>query len=482
MMKNLAKYAQNIISDSGVNYGDIRIQRNEVQEIYVQDRSIKLLNSGIDEGFGVRVLHNNKWGFASHSGLNKNELRKIAKEATKIAIESSRLSGKDITLADKPVYRDGFFKTAIKIDPFDIPISEKLNLAFSINDILLKSPIIKKAVVYFIFVRRHQFFISTEGDFIETITYTTGAEYRAYAVDKGDMQGRSFQMFPMNKGYEHIESLKLIENAERVREESIEKLYAEEPSEGKKDLILAPSHLALTIHESVGHATELDRVLGYEQNFAGGSFATPEKLGKFRYGSKLVNFIGDNTLKGGLATTGWDDEGVKGKKWYIVKEGILNDYSSTREVAPSIGEKHSRGSARAQDYANIPINRIPNLLLAPGKEKVSPDDLIADTKDGIFIDGMGSFSIDQQRLNFQFGGDLFYEIKNGKKVRPLKNVIYHSITPKFWGSLVGLTDKRFWMPYGVLNCGKGEPEQIAKMTHGAPYTKFSKVDVGRGKK
>jgi len=481
-MKDFAKYGQDIISNMGVNYGDIRVQRKETQEILIQDRSIKFLNSSVDAGFGIKLLKNGRWGFASHSGLNKKNIIKMAKDAKEIAYESGKLRGKDVKLAPEPVYGNGFFKTKIEIDPFDVPIADKLNLALSVNDILLKSPIIKKAIVYLIFVRKQQFFASTDGSFIENIVYTSGAEYIAYAVDKGDMQERSFQMFPMNKGYEHIKSLKLIENAERVREEAIEKLNGAEPKEGKKDLILSPSHLALTIHESVGHATELDRVLGYEQNFAGGSFATPEKLGKFRYGSKLVNFIGDNTLKGGLATTGWDDEGVKCQKWYIVKNGILVDYSSTREVAPLIGAKRSRGSARAQNYAGFPINRIPNLLLAPGKKRVTPDDLIADTKNGIFIDGMGSYSIDQQRLNFQFGGDMFYEIKNGKKIRVLKNVIYHSITPRFWGSLVGITDNRFWQPYGVLNCGKGEPEQVARMTHGAPYAKFAKVSVKRGKK
>ncbi|MEA1972016.1 MAG: TldD/PmbA family protein, partial [Candidatus Cloacimonadota bacterium] len=220
------------------------------------------------------------------------------------------------------------------------------------------------------------------------------------------------------------------------------------------------------------------RVLGWEADFAGISFATPEKLKNYQYGSKLVNFSGDNTLEAGLATAGYDDDGVPGQKWSIIKDGILNEYGTTRETAPFIGESMSRGCNRATYYYDIPINRIPNLYLEPGKEKLSPQDLISDTEDGIYIEGRGSFSIDQHRVNFQFGGDMFWEIKNGKKTRPLKKIIYKSNNPEFWNSVDAICDKRFWEPFGVTNCGKGQPMQVGRMTHGASPTRFRNIRVG----
>jgi len=232
------------------------------------------------------------------------------------------------------------------------------------------------------------------------------------------------------------------------------------------------------MHESVGHPTELDRVLGWEADFAGISFATPEKLKNYRYGSKIVNLSGDNTLEGGLATAGFDDDGVPGQKWSIVKDGILNEYGTTRETAPFIGEQQSRGCNRATYYYDFPINRIPNLYLEPGKKTLTPQELISDTEDGVYIEGQGSFSIDQHRENFQFGGDMFWEIKNGKKIRPLKKIIYKSNNPEFWNSVDAICDKRFWKPYGVINCGKGQPMQAGRMTHGASLTRFRNIRVG----
>jgi TldD protein len=302
------------------------------------------------------------------------------------------------------------------------------------------------------------------------------------AVENGESQTRSFQTHPKNAGYEHILELRLLDHADRVANEAVEKLKAPEPDEAIRDLVLDPSHLALTIHESVGHATELDRVLGYEANYAGRSFATTEKLGRYRYGSPLVNFVADNTLPGGLATTGYDDEGVECQRWDIIREGILVGYSTTREVARFIGESRSRGSARADGFASFPIGRIPNLCLMPGKTSATPEDLASEVKDGILIVGEGSFSIDQMRLNFQFGGDGFWEIKNGKRTRMLKNVLYWGITPQFWNSLDGLSDERFRGTHGFVTCGKGEPSQWGRMTHASPWARFRKVKTGRGRR
>ena len=481
-MKELALYAMEILKGRGVDYADIRITRYNYESFIVQDLSPKLVNVEETYGFGIRVLYDGAWGFASSSRVDKKEIEKIAKRALDIAKSSSMARGDfRVKLASEPVHVDKYL-TPIEIDPFSIPVEEKLNLLLKINETMLKVKEIVKAISRMQFRRREQIFASTEDSLIETIIYTSNASYTAFAVGNNDTQTRSFQDYPLNAGYEHIKKLGLIENAERIAEEARMKLYAEEPDEEVLDLVLDPAHLSLTIHESVGHPTELDRVLGYEANFAGRSFATPEKLGKFRYGSPLVNFIADNTLSGGLATTGYDDEGVECQKWYIVKEGILVGYSTTREVAPLIGEVRSRGSARADNFYSFPINRIPNLYLAPGNEKATPEELIQDVKRGIYIEGRGSYSIDQMRLNFQFGGDLFYRIENGKKTKMLKNVIYQSITPEFWNSLDGLTDERFWEPRGFLTCGKGEPIQSAQMTNGAPYARFRKIKTGRGRR
>jgi TldD protein len=263
-----------------------------------------------------------------------------------------------------------------------------------------------------------------------------------------------------------------------VADQAVEHLRAPECPGGVFDLVLDPHNLALTIHESVGHATELDRVLGYEESLAGRSFATPEKLDRMSYGSPLVNFVADNTLPGGLATHGFDDEGVTGQRWHIVEDGMFRGYSTGREVAAEMGYDRSRGSCRADHWSSIPIVRIPNLSLAPGRHPLTPEELIEDTKDGIYIEGRGSFSIDQMRCNFQFGGDAFWRIKDGKLAHMLKNVTYQSMTTDFWGSCDAICDQRFWVPNGVLNCGKGDPMQVSQMTHGAAPARFKGITVG----
>ncbi len=480
-MKYLCSEAINTAESFGVDYADIRIINQRDQMIMMLDMSPKQINDEETIGFGIRVMKNGAWGFASSSVLNKENINSIVKEAFQIAIASAKTKEKKgIIFAFEPVHKD-IFRTPIKIDPFDIDVSDKIQLLLEINKRILKVKYIAKAFSRLRVTRRDQFFASTEDSFIETDIYTVNAGYTAISVKGGDSQDRSFQDYPLNKGYEHIKSLKLLENAERIAEEAVMKIDADFPKEGKKDLILDPSHLSLTIHESVGHATELDRVLGYEANFAGRSFVTTEKRGNFHYGSEKVNFIADNTLPGGLATTGYDDEGVECQRWDIIKDGIFVDYSSSREVAPLIGEKRSRGSARADGYYNMPINRIPNLCLMPSDEDTTPEDLISDVDNGIFIEGRGSFSIDQMRLNFQFGGDVFYEIKNGKKGKMLRDVIYQSITPEFWDSMDGISGNNYWEPRGFRTCGKGEPRQVAQMTNGAPYARFRNVDVLRGK-
>jgi TldD protein len=297
-------------------------------------------------------------------------------------------------------------------------------------------------------------------------------------VGNSDVQTRTYDTWGRHAGWEFILEADLPGNAARVGREAAEKLRAEELPEGEYDLILDPEHLALTMHESIGHATELDRVLGYEADFAGTSFATTEKLGNFRYGSPQVNIVADNTVPEYLASLGCDDEGVPGQRWDIIRGGILAGYATGREVAGRIGEIRSRGSCRAEGWWVPPIVRIPNLGLEPGRGRLA--DLIADTADGIYIQGRGSFSIDQQRLDFQFGGDMFWRVRNGRVTALLKNVLYRSRTPVFWNACDAVCGPEDFRALGLPGCGKGQPMQRGMMTHFSSPARFRRITVGRG--
>jgi len=476
-MKEIAQWAVEAMSAEGVDYGDARLRQTDREIIMTQNDALRYVDNFTELGIGVRVLVKGRWGFAATPFLTKEDIRKTVKKAVAIAKAASVVVQEPIKLTqDKPAR--GVFKTKIEKDPFDIPLGEKAGMLIAAYEKMAARKAIKRVSGRMYFRRMHQYFLSTEGADLENLVYTSAATYNATAVGQGDFQTRGLPEYPKNAGFEWIESLNIVDRADEVAEDVMKKLSADRGPAGKKDLILLPSHLCLTIHESVGHPTELDRVLGWEANFAGTSFATPEKRNQFRYGSPLVNFVADNTLEGGLATWGNDDDGIVGKRWPIIKDGILVNYGTTRDTAHFIGDAESMGCNRADSYASQPINRIPNLSLEPGKEPLSLDELIADTEDGILIDGMGSFSIDQRRYNFQFGGDMFYEIKKGKITKPLKDVIYQAITPEFWNACDAVCDKRFWEPYGVLNCGKGEPSQTQQMTHGSAPARFRNIAVG----
>lgn len=482
-MKDLAERAVEAARLAGADYADSRVLTILDQTVQVEDLSPKFIGDRHDAGIGVRVLKDGAWGFASISRVDKRSAEKAAKEAVAVAKASGLAASREkITLAPEPAH-SGRYETKVAIDPFSIPIDEKTAMLLRINETMLKVKGIVKTEARTRVIRRHQFFVSSEGSDIETLITSVNAEYTAVAAAKGDSQTRSLLDFPLNKGWEHILSRKMEEQAGRIAEEAVAKLSAAYPEEGPTDLILDPAHLALTIHESVGHATELDRVLGYEANFAGTSFVTLDKKEQgFKYGSDLIHFVADNTMEGGLATTGWDDEGVACQKWDIIKNGMFKNYSSTREVAMRAGYNRSFGSGRADSYASMPINRIPNLCLMPGDKEISPEELMAGVEKGICIEGRGSWSIDQRRLNFQFGGDAFYEIRNGKKIRMLRDVIYQSVTPNFWGAVDGVSGAKWWEPRGFQNCGKGEPMQVAQMTNGAPWIRVRNIRVSRGKK
>ena len=463
----------------GAEYADIRIHKTISEQIFLRNLSLKNCQKGEVHGYGIRVFQNGAWGFAHSNIFTRAEIEKTVKRAHQISKQSAKVAhGKGLTLATERGYIDTYV-TPHQIDPFTIPLSEKVELMMEVNKTMLNFAEIKLANFMFECQKDEKLFASTLGTRLNITTIFVDPTFTATAVADGDSQSRSFSLGGQAKGWEYVLGLNLADKAVQVAEEAIMKVHADSlGAEERRDLILDPGHMALTMHESVGHPTELDRVLGWEADFAGISFATPEKLGNFQYGSKIVNFVADNTLEGGLATAGYDDDGVPNQKWYIVKDGILNEYATTRATAPFLNLEMSRGCNRATHYYDFPINRIPNLYLEPGKEPLSPQDLIADTKDGIYIEGRGSFSIDQHRENFQFGGDMFWEIKNGKKVRPLKKILYKSNNPEFWNSVDAICDKRYFDTFGITNCGKGQPGQRGRMTHGGSTARFRKIRVG----
>lgn len=476
-MKEFLKAALDMMKLKKVSFGDIRIIEERNQNIVVKNRDLVELKDDVTFGFGIRVLKDGGWGFASSNEISKKEIERVVNLACDIAKASSRFRNSKVRLAAEPAYED-IWKTPILRDPFSISIEKKIDILYSINEILIKDPKIKIANSKMNFVKIHKWYASTEGSKIEQIFYYSGAGYSAVSIEGSEVQTRSYpggHAFMLGCGWEFIEDLKLLENAERVREEAIALLNAENCPDDERDLIIYGDQLALQIHESTGHASELDRVLGYEESYAGSSFLTTEKLGKFRYGSEIVNLVADTTLPGGLATCGYDDDGVRAQRWHIVKNGILSGYMTNREFAHAIGDERSKGANRADSYRSIPIIRITNLSLMPGEWEY--DDIISSTKKGIIMENNKSWSIDQKRLNFQFGCEIGWLVENGKVTKMVKNPVYQGITPKFWGSCDAIANEKYWKLYGVSNCGKGQPTQIFRMSHASSPARFKKVKI-----
>jgi TldD protein len=476
-MKDLARLALDTALSRGADYADVRLVRYRSQNIGTEDRRVSSLSDTEDVGIGVRAIANGAWGFSGTCDLSPEGVQACAADAVAIARASAIVGQKPVSLVPEPPATRAF-RTPYQIDPFAVPIEEKVGLLLEINERLLANRGVRKAHGFMTLRKADRMFLSSEGSDLESEVVTTNATYSATAVGDGDARSRSYEPPPLTMGYENIDREDLLANTERVAEEAVEHLRAPECEPCVTDLVLDPVHLSLTIHESVGHATELDRALGMEESLAGRSFAVPSLLRNLKYGSDLVTFRADNTLEHGLATHGFDDEGVAGQAWNIVEDGLFVGYGTSREVAGEVGLERSTGSCRADHWGSIPIVRIPNLSLMPGKVPCSPDEIIADTKRGIYIEGRGSFSIDQMRCNFQFGGDAFWEIRDGKRVRMLKNVTYQSMTTDFWNSIDAIADERFWHMGGVLNCGKGDPMQISQMTHGAATVRVRNVQVG----
>jgi TldD protein len=474
----LADLALDTARGAGATYADIRIADYRRQRIETREARVLSIRDGEDRGFGVRVIAKGTWGFAASSVVTRDEVVRVARRAVEIARANSVLQREPVRLAPVRAYVD-VWNTPIRKDPFRVPVSEKVETLLAINAEALKVKGVSFAESDMGFVREHKFFASTEGSYIEQTVHRCNPSFTVTSVDRkrGSFQTRDSFSDPRGVGYEYVDEYPWMDDARQAGEDAVAKHTARSVEPGVRDLILHPTHLWLTIHESIGHPTELDRALGMEANFAGTSFLTVDKLGKFRVGSDIVNFTGEKTAPGSLATCGYDDDGVKTTSWPIVKAGIFVDYQTTRDQAHLIGQKASHGSCYAQSWADVPFQRMPNVNLVPGTKPLSEEQLIADTEDAILIRGRGSYSIDHQRYNFQFGGQTFHQIKKGKVVGMLRDVAYQARTPDFWGSCDAICDETSYYVGGSFNDGKGEPGQSNAVSHGCSTARFRRVNV-----
>lgn len=470
----LAELVLKRITASGAEYGDIRFLDSTIQTVSGEDRRIDSIRDQQDRGFGIRVLYHGAWGFAASSVVSLEEAPRVADLAIEIAKGSASLAIEKVKLVDEPVHRDRIV-TPNRIDPFAIPLEQKTALLLeTMESVHRQAGVVRSSAS--LWARRDQkLFVSTEGSRLEFDLLAVGGDFDATAVHEGRFASRTFNTPYLRMGYELIEEANFLAEAPRLAAQAVENVQAPTIAPGRYDLVLDPEHLSLTMHESCGHPSELDRALGYEANYAGTSFLTTDKRGTFRYGSPHVNLVADNCEPETLAATGYDDDGVACQKWDIVREGIFVGYCTNREVAPNIGETRSRGSNRADGWGSVPIVRIANIGLEPGKATL--DELLAEVKRGIYIEGQGSYSIDQRRYNFQFGGDAFWLIENGKRTHMVRDVVYHGITPEFWNSCDGVADRSHRRRYGFITCGKGQPGQSGWMTHPASHARFRNVNV-----
>lgn len=477
-MKDLIPNILDLAKLKRVAYADIRIVRRQNEEIEVKNGKVEALVHDEDFGFGIRVLFQGAWGFACSSKVSKREMEAVFGKALKIAKASSKAKGKEILfLYASPVVDR--YQTPISIDPFEVTPETKLNLLLKADEVIRRNKKVKISEAFMGSYKMGKTFASTEGSYIEQEIVECGAGISATSIEGSEVQVRSYpNSFRGNfatQGYEWIEKLALQDKAERVAEEASQLLSAKPCPSETTTLILDSSQLALQIHESIGHPIELDRILGTEASYAGTSFLKPEMVGHFKYGSERVNIFADATCPGGLGTFGYDDEGVKAQRVPIISHGILVNLLTSRETAHHL-EKESNGTMRADGWNRIPLIRMTNINLEPGEWTL--EQMVADTEEGIFLTTNRSWSIDDKRINFQFGTEIGWEIKNGKLGEMVKNPTYTGITPNFWNSCDAIANRDHWEMWGTPNCGKGEPGQIAHVGHGTAPARFRNVQVG----
>ena len=477
-VSRLAEIALSTADSLKASYADIRIADYRNQSLSTRERRVTGISNSESSGFGVRVILNGTWGFAASNVRTEDEVQRVTRQAVATALANSRLQQEPVRLAPVKTIIGSWTTPDVK-DPFLVPISDKTAFLLHLNEQALKVQGVSFCTSFMAFVREHKYFASSDGSFIEQTLYRCYPSFSVTSVDRqrGSFQSRNSYSEPQGMGYEYVEHYPWEDDIRQAAADVVEKHTARSVQPGPRDLILHPSNLWLTIHESVGHPTELDRAIGMEANYAGTSFLTPDKRGSFKFGSEIVNLVADKTQRNALATCGYDDEGVPTKQWHLIKNGVFVDYQTTREQAHILGHKESYGCSYAQSWADVPFQRMPNVSLEPGKQSLSLSQLIADTEDAILIKGRGSYSIDHQRYNFQFGGQTYYEVKNGKINVMLKDVAYQARTPDFWNSCDAICSREEYMLGGSFNDGKGEPGQSNAVSHGCSPARFRKITI-----
>jgi TldD protein len=482
-MKQIANWALNLAAMRGASYADARIVSQRSRALTTKNGKVGSASDAESVGVSVRVLADGAWGFAASENLDRSSVEATAARAVEIARASAQVKQHDVRLAAvEPVTAE--WTTPHTIDPFSISVEQNIVLLLKVDTELRAVAGVTLAETNLNFNREEQWFLSSEGSDIHQTKYSAGAGYTAYAFAGNEIQKRSYpNSFGgqwQNKGYELIEELKLVENARRIAEEAVALHHAEQCPEGRFDIILDSSQLGLQIHESIGHPIELDRVLGMEANFAGTSFLTLDKLRTLRYGSEMVNVVADARQEHGpgLGTFGFDDEGVPAQCTPIISNGLFTGYLSSRETAHTIGETRSGGTLRAESWNRLPMIRMTNISLLPGEKPLSLEQLVASTDHGILMQTNRSWSIDDKRYNFQFGCEIGWEIKHGKRMHMVKNPSYSGITTEFWNSLDAICSRDEWTLWGTPNCGKGQPQQVMGTGHGAAPSRFRNIKVG----
>ncbi len=496
--KQMADVALNTARGNGASYADVRIGRYLNQFVVTRENKVQNIRSTESFGVGIRVIAHGTWGFASTNDMSADGIKGAAQRAVIIAKANSKFQTEPVILAPVPGYGEVTWNTPIKKNGFEVPIKDKVDLLLNANaKAMEKGANFINSLIFL--VNEQKYFASTEGSYIDQDIHRIWPNFNVTMIDKqsGQFKTRSAFSSPVGMGYEYMDgraedkiqgpggiilynkSYDIVEDAAMAAEQAKQLISAKSVEPGKYDLMLEPSHLWLTIHESVGHPLELDRVLGYEANYAGTSFATLDKwkTKKFNYGSKAVSILADKTQPGSLGAVGYDDEGVKTKQWDLVKDGILVNYQAIRDQVHILGEKESNGCCYSQSWRDVQFQRMANVSLAPGKDPLTPQQMVSGIEKGIYIVKDGSFSIDQQRYNFQFGGVLFFEIKNGKIEGMLKDVAYQSNTQEFWNSCAQVCDQSDYRLNGAFNDGKGQPAQSNAVSHGSATARFNGVNV-----
>ena len=478
-LDRLADVALGVAASRGATHADFRVERLNNHVIVARDRELQTSIETESVGFSVRVVCKGAWGFAAGIDLTADAVASVARRAVEVAEALAPLNTEPVTLADEPVYTDTYV-SSYEIDPFAVAENEKIDFLLGLNDRTLGSTLVDRVTSHLLLVREQKYFASLKGSRITQQRVRVKGDLTAVRIDKstGAFETMGNAAPPVGRGWEYFTTgYDWLKDADEIPALLEQKMSSPSIKPGRYDIVVDPTNLWLTIHESIGHSTELDRVLGYEANYAGTSFATLDKLNTLQFGTPMMHVTGDRQVEHGLSTIGYDDEGVAAQTWDIIRDGVLVGYQLDRQMAHKQRFGRSNGCAFADQAGHVPLQRMPNVSLSPSTKNITLRDLLSGMDEGLYIVGDKSWSIDMQRYNFQFTGQKFFHVRGGKIVGQVKDVAYQSRTTDFWNSLEAVGGPATYVLGGAFNCGKGQPGQIAPVTHGCPAALFRQVNI-----